>query len=213
MNISIKVDNPLERIRFNRQLPEKHRLSYMCWDGKWLHMENCDEHCLNWREVIPAAVSALWEHGDRYLPISYTSYASYVLSRCPGWLATRWMRLYREHVVDKCTPVKNCHGDMTLSNVMIRKGDVVFIDPGKSHGLPCREIDEAKLLQSYRGWHWFIHKEEPIGQMITLQRHRVLLLSHYIRILHHLDKHPPLTKTFVLARIKGMLNEIEDCNH
>lgn len=109
------------------------------------------------------------------------------------------------------TPVASCHGDLTLENVVCRRKvaentgiemlDFVFIDPGHPRGLPCREMDEAKIMQSLEE-----HSNRNVanGTFEPIQRgtfdwyneklaslpHRVLLASHYLRLLRHAKKHP-----------------------
>jgi hypothetical protein len=140
------------------------------------------------------------------------------------------------------TPVASCHGDLTLENVVwVRmapetpieymmyqmdwqfltgekglppEGRFVFLDPGHSRGLPCRENDEAKLLQALEEldeghWrdkpcsgeiaHWYVTK------MASLP-HRVLLASHFLRLLRHAAKH----KSWRVEHARRRLQELTE---
>jgi hypothetical protein len=46
--------------------------------------------------------------------------------------------------------VVNVHGDLTFENIIIEAdGNVVFIDPGETHGAHTPALDRGKLLQSF----------------------------------------------------------------
>jgi hypothetical protein len=81
------------------------------------------------------------------------------------------------------------YGDATLENFVTGGDEVYGIDPGRTHGLNCRELDEAKLLQS-----WVMHWETRVrGRPVSDEvlpftpnnTHRILLVSHWMRLLRH----------------------------
>ena len=95
------------------------------------------------------------------------------------------------------TAVRVCHGDLTLANVVINsRGAPVFIDPGDPRGLPCAELDEAKLLQSALGFEAHLlhgcNQQEHRLEMLTALWNPVtrgLLWTHLLRMLPHAGKH------------------------
>lgn len=111
------------------------------------------------------------------------------------------LRYWEYILTDPITPVVNPHGDLTCDNVI---GDT-FIDPGECHGLWCREIDEAKLMQSARGWK---HESRPLP--FTPHRiHWVLLLSHYYRLLKY---DHGFWLQYVMEDMRKVESEIDNCN-
>lgn len=113
------------------------------------------------------------------------------------------------------TPVAECHGDLTLENVVDCGDRFVFIDPGFHRGLPCRELDEAKLMQSLEEllyqrlnrWRpdsfvvdWYYAKTRSLV-------HLALLLSHYVRLLRHAAKHPAWRVEHAKYRIEALSKE------
>ena len=74
-------------------------------------------------------------------------------------------------------------GDCTLENiVMSPAGNVYFIDPGYPRGLVCTENDQAKLLQSVRGWEKAAQTDAPF----TASRAVVAIyITHLYRLLRH----------------------------
>lgn len=132
------------------------------WKSIWL--------CMKWQSASEPT------YEDR------RAYVHYVLDRCPSNL---WQCVYpalMPIITDKLHGVVMPHGDLTFSNVI---GSTI-IDPGNSRGLNCREIDEAKLMQSLDGWkdkfgphHVPIQKRAVNARMV----HIALLVSHYVRML------------------------------
>lgn len=96
-----------------------------------------------------------------------------------------------EHLQD-LTPVIMTHGDPTLENILFTQRRMIFIDPGWSR-LECREIDEAKMLQSLltfwetikRGW---APKKHSIPFEVRTS-HIALLASHWYRLMKHRERH------------------------
>ncbi len=88
-------------------------------------------------------------------------------------------------------PVNLVHGDATLCNFVVGvNGRSTAIDPGQHRGLCCREIDEAKLLQTACGWDHIRHNQSPpldmIGHYVDTRRvHQLLLITHFVRLLRH----------------------------
>jgi hypothetical protein len=90
------------------------------------------------------------------------------------------------------TPVRYCHGDLTLLNVVDGMDGLKLIDPCDCHGLPCRELDESKLMMSLDGWDFVKTGRWPdVRSRIPGVRrvHHALLATHYLRALAHSEKH------------------------
>lgn len=139
---------------------------------------------------------------------------------------TRWDRdVYADYCVQKgcdprvmallhgrkLTPVGTCHGDLTLGNVVMRgPGQYTFIDPGHHRGLPCRELEEAKLIQSLEGWdsvRWAAPFPLPYrDQLRRTVVHDVLLYANYVRIGHH--DHPRAALDFARRRADALHVEL-----
>lgn len=87
------------------------------------------------------------------------------------------------------------HGDLTLENVIVRADGKGFtmIDPGHPRGLYCEELDITKLMQSVIT-HWEMAKGKRTHAIDTggwkiRPETLALLLSHWIRLLPHREKH------------------------
>lgn len=156
------------------------------------------KHPTDWRKVMRQA-ELLWGwQGCTPLEIDVGAYIRYCEER---WVPEACLREIRKA---KLTPVAMCHGDMTFANAIeTRDGDIIFIDPGEHRGLPCRELDEAKILQSldgfdvvYRGW------AQPMAypKFPTRRIHWALLATHYARLLRHVKHEPSLA--FARQRIE-----------
>jgi hypothetical protein len=87
------------------------------------------------------------------------------------------------------TPVRRCHGDPMICNAKkTRVGQIILLDPGHHRGLPCREIDEAKIMMSIDGWDQVRYGDPPspwCSKIEVRKIHLVLLMTHYIRLLLH----------------------------
>lgn len=95
----------------------------------------------------------------------------------------------REHVHELHT-VEMTHGDASFSNVIMSYDGsrATLIDPGRNRGLCCRELDEAKMLQSYDGFEEVYRRilrptDDPPFEVRRV--HWLLLVTHYIRLLRH----------------------------
>ncbi len=94
------------------------------------------------------------------------------------------------------------HGDLTLENVIVRSdgGGLVLIDPGHPRGLYCEELDISKLMQSVVT-HWEmavgkrVHTINPSFFKIRPEA-LALLLSHWIRLLPHRERHNELISSY-----------------
>lgn len=157
----------------------------------------------SWRTVWHLAESALWGRPDdpRVRPISRATYVGYVVDRAlqSGIGDSRTHNVIKQVLNIDLTPVVECHGDMTMQNVI---GDV-FIDPGQDRGLPCRELDEAKLLQSCEGFCELYRGTRTPDDAHLMRPGRsvhVLLLTHYIRLLRHC----PSMKEWTTQRIRTL---------
>lgn len=95
-------------------------------------------------------------------------------------------------------PVNLVHGDATLCNFVVGvNGTTTAIDPGQHRGLCCREIDEAKLLQTDCGWDYIRHNQcSPLDRAdayFEIRRvHQLLLITHFVRLLRHPHTHDAL---------------------
>lgn len=131
--------------------------------------------------------------------INVELYIQYVALRSPdNRVGAAMLKLKRADL----TPVHTCHGDLTLQNVV---GNYI-IDPGDPRGLPCREIDEAKIMQSLDGYDVIKYGYPPPFPCVfegARKVHYVLLLSHYVRMLRHQKGH-------VLAFAQRRITELCD---
>lgn len=121
------------------------------------------------------------------------------------WADPIWRTIRDKHL----TPVAFCHGDLTCENVILSHGEVKLIDPGKSRGLDCMELDESKILQSYDGWHKMKHGSQPGALGFDISHvHWALLATHYIRLACHKDLHPFKYRKWALDRARSIANEL-----
>jgi hypothetical protein len=141
--------------------------------------------------VWRAAQHNIWAATSQRLDINRTAYVHYCQSKMhvPQWVGNAIIE-------DLLTPVTHCHGDMTLSNaVQLSDGEIIFIDPGDPRGLPCRELDEAKLMQSTNGWEevrWGADPTRGVLPFVIKPIHMVLLYTHLGRLLCHEHPQPAL---------------------
>lgn len=158
-------------------------------------------HPTNGAEMHRFMVQALW---GSLLPncmeLDRTAYVSYVTDRARQATTVtgdkffnrddmrRIMRALEFVIDDELTCVSDYHGDCTNHNVLkTPSGRMILIDPGEARGLPCREIDEAKMLQSYEGFCEMYRGTPRLRWTVSPSRIQlVLLMSHYIRLLHHI---------------------------
>lgn len=150
--------------------------------------------------VLEAAERAMWDlNEDEPLAISRILYNSYVceIAGRPGNCGIAYVNAAIGCIADhKLTPVHACHGDLTLSNCIHTWDDnIIFIDPGHHRGLPCRELDEAKILQSLDGfdmlrygWPMLAMKPTDHPRIVIKPVHYALLLTHYVRLIPHMHK-------------------------
>lgn len=88
------------------------------------------------------------------------------------------------------TPVHDVHGDATLENTVQTCSGIVFLDPGHDRGMPCRELDESKMMQSLLGYDHIKH-QHPVWPKETKTPfevkplHYALLCTHLIRLIPH----------------------------
>lgn len=158
----------------------------------------------HWTQLWFAA-EKLWESSSNQLEIRRMPYMEHVREV--------WMRFDPEckSAADRIqsllydldlTPVALAHGDLTIQNMI---GDRL-IDPCSTHGLPCREIDEAKMMQSGEGL-CAAYRGFPVLDMTGfVQRlaHYVLLLTHYVRMVPHVNEK---ARQFAKRRIR----ELTEC--
>lgn len=164
-------------------------------------------HCRQWKAVWDATKVACWD-GDtqpieRYNREAYTHYvlcASIDTHVSASHITAATSIILRAPL----TPVRMCHGDLTFANVILHPHcGVILIDPGCDRGLTCREMDESKLLQSldgfdeaYRGW---TPTPAQSACFWPAPIHWALLLTHYVRMLRHVNE---VGQAFARRRIK-----------
>lgn len=111
-------------------------------------------------------------------------------------------------LTEELTPVHYCHCDMTLENCIDTGEGIVFIDPGWSRGLLCREIDQSKLLQSLRGWHELKGYPKPAPCTFNWRPiHFALYATHLIRLLNHNELHTEVQLMWAVDQLKGLTRE------
>lgn len=165
----------------------------------------------NWQAVWLAARDQLWNAKPAtYQPYDPHAYVQYVeeTHHCIGYA---WRSVFTMIRNAAYTPVSYCHGDMTLENVIICEHDPIrFIDPGYPRGLPTRELDESKLLQSLDGWHEIKWNQCPRSYPAFKMKpiHVALLCTHYIRLLKH--DHKPDLLEFAHDRLEHWLAFIKE---
>lgn len=214
------------------------------------------EHVQGECPVRPERVPQLIQFCQRYLwstmttslvsPPAYVEYCMKVARQLRLTSVALFLERRMLNIGLLITPCR-CHGDMTLENVVmtneweafagkltdfpqrkkIESGcSFILIDPGHDRGLPCRELDEAKIMQSleelikirssqedysyprlgflqgYFGeeiWKWYKEKSQsPV--------HQFLLATHYLRLLRHADKHPSWRIEHAERRLKELTN-------
>lgn len=166
------------------------------------------------RQVYQTAHDVLWKPD---LPQAQAqpqpqAYASYICDLADTTLEYEERRQTQRFMNALCaqkqsafTRVARCHGDLTMDNVLLDDDatTVIFIDPGNTRGLACQELDEAKLLQSAEGWHgYMLHDGLPFKVRYV---HRLLLLTHYIRLYSHPELHSTHWLQWTKNRIDNML--------
>lgn len=150
----------------------------------------------------------VWSRGA-YLGIARVEYVNYCNEAAKDLPHPTLRTIFDELLTAKLTSVSRCHGDATVSNA-IREHDsrrIVLLDPGHARGLPCRELDESKLMQSMDGWGYARYGKKSCGgepHPWKMKRiHYVLLLTHYVRLLKH--NHPRNALTFARKRIDELV--------
>ncbi len=142
--------------------------------------------------VWDAANRSIWAWADKPEEIDREKYLRYVygVSKTEG--VSMPSRLAESIRQDLVTLVGHVHGDLTLHNVIERSGSqqLIFIDPGHAHGMACRELDEAKLLQTLDGFCLLYRgcRVDPGERLpVAVRRiHWALLWTHYVRLLRHM---------------------------
>ncbi len=175
----------LEEFERSSSIKAPWRLSDLRFDNDTLSWKYFDGvPATNFREAHRTVMNACWDgpgHAD-YYALEYLQHLDEVCQKQdikPVALA-----------LDNLTPVRFCHGDCTLYNILVGKKGVKIFDPGNTYGLNCRELDESKMLQSWDGFGTLMRDLPPIVGPVpfTVTRtHYELLLSHYIRMLPHVD--------------------------
>jgi hypothetical protein len=163
-----------------------------------------------WRPTIPISSSYIDQaHKEDYI--------EYVQEKAAAlWLNSE--ALANVFDIIRRTPlyrVDEVHGDLTLENVLITGvSQVVFIDPGHPRGLVCKELDQAKILQStFTKWDlmngssgsYWLHAPFVINPI-----HLALLATHWIRLLNHPERHNHKLIGFGQAVLQQLWERIND---
>jgi hypothetical protein len=155
----------------------------------------------HWRHVHLNLRNTLWgEPNDPFvMEMDIAKYIAYIFELLPrvGYqepMTTVILGIMQKLRDCKLTPVRDFHGDCTMQNVLLTsENSYKYFDPGLCHGLPCRELDEAKLLQSCNGFcELYRGTPTPVDANLFFPTKPVMILSmsHYIRLLAHV-KHAP----------------------
>lgn len=172
--------------------------------------------CRRWWRVMEVMQHVWACDSEAALSIDVEGYKNYIKTIVSREIKnTDKLRQILERIkLDRLTPVHRCHGDLTLQNVLYvpRYDGLCIIDPGHCRGLPCRELDESKILQSLLGWDIACDLPPPEGNSLctfpTRDIHRVLLLTHLIRILPHERKHPAKAMRWVRRQIEYLMEAL-----
>lgn len=176
-------------------------------------------HCVDPGKILEAADAHLWgtrhEHMKK-LPIDPLEYERHVMQVAEAFDCKREASLacrYVETHSRELTPVNDYHGDMTIGNVLEDEdGRVVFIDPGRAWGLPCVQLDLAKLCQSLDGF-CAIYRNVPQPSGLFVHAASALVdaisLTHYVRLLAHVKKEA--ARAFARRRIVEIHKELMQC--
>ena len=99
------------------------------------------------------------------------------------------------------------HGDCTAENIVYDGDKYVLIDPGNPRGLYCRELDQAKLMQSWIGWNWGVatRGEFPWRSPQVY----ALCITHFYRLIRHKELHDDERIEFARDAIKKLWKAID----
>lgn len=157
------------------------------------------------QRVIKRMESDVWVPTNRHLhPPTVRAYGEYIIERARslrlgasvlGDLNT----IFRDDLPERDIPsVEMVHGDFTRENILVNDTEVRLIDPGDPRGMYCREMDISKLMQSLvtdwehlkkRGLQAIRFSVSNITRDGFSSLEYVLLLSHWIRLASHSERH------------------------
>jgi len=201
MRVSKYGDDARRQCEWLQQLPGRNRPS-----GIAISQAGCSYNFVegrpptSWAIVRASAYNAIWKQSGPMLDRDRPAYLDYSRQAMRDTMDQGYHpqieRALSYILVDYLHPVAACHGDLTFANcIQTRDDTIVFIDPGHHRGLPCEELDTAKILQSldgfgvvYRGW----AQPQAFPKMPTRRIHWVLLMTHYLRLLRHVTHEPSL---------------------
>lgn len=197
----LKTENPKIvdwQLRIFELLPSKHhprilrRLFSTTYEYEWVDgKQNFTKTDLI--KVSKICTKYLWQKQiceENYWYKAVLNYLIYCQQRYPIVIPIL-QKLIKSEVL---TPTNFIHGDLTLENIVKAK-ELILLDPSPPRYLICKELDEAKLLQSIlTGWEvikrkWELQIIEP--PFVIRPCHIGLLLSHWIRLYVHQDLHKP----------------------
>jgi len=164
----------------------------------------------NWQLVYAACVP-FWEYGKR-LSIHVEGYFNHCIEVSTRVLDKDDREVFYDMIsrhlrLQNLTPVCFCHGDLTFANCIQSGTGITFIDPGLHYGMPCRELDEAKILQSLCRWEVVRYgwaEPDLSAPMKTKPIHWVLLATHLVRLLAH--NHSEDAYRWARFQLKEILN-------
>lgn len=163
-------------------------------DEDWLEYELAQGRypstCEDVEQVLEDLDWAVWSSGEE-LKIDADQY----IRHCEQLVIKQRQFVWHEcrRVIEKravqATRVAHWHGDMTLANCVITQEDkTVFFDPAEHRGMPCRELDEAKIMQSLSGYDvldWGASRLQHYFYFDWTPLHYALLGSHLLRLMPH----------------------------
>lgn len=186
------------------QWPEEVRPKNLTYENGVLSYDFIDAPlCNDWRQARDLAYNCLWQGYD--IGVSYVerqAYCDYVFDKTPPSYRAQF-KYVSDLIMTSVLmqPMNTVHGDLTLYNIIGK----TFIDPAPPR-LHCIEIDESKILQSLDGF-GVVYRNQPqpmaYPKMPTRPVHWALLVTHYIRLLHHVTHAESLR--FAYQRIGELL--------
>jgi hypothetical protein len=195
MRITKQCNDARDQYMWLKSIPKCAPKNLLLVKGNTIEYDFIDgHHPRDWKDVHDEMIG-IWHHGiNKRLDMDGDSYIEYVVKRAIelGLERKRIEKALSCIVKDPLTQVTFCHGDLTLYNVLKTQDGIVLIDPGNPRGLPCQEIDEAKIMQSLDGFDC-VYRNLPQANIVPTfparKVHWALLLSHYIRMLRHIERH------------------------
>ena len=173
------------------------------YDYKWVHGEEASSftHVKGLLEMMPRVVWGRDARSSSLLVKGREQYIQYVMAKVRYMFGSGTWGVIEDILVkgilhSGLSWARQVHGDLTMENVIVKPdgGEIVLIDPGHPRGLCCEELDISKLMQSVTT-HWEMAKGKRVHRIAFDNTWKIkpstlaLLLSHWVRILSHPEKH------------------------